>query len=107
MITRQQYLKNTKLHNEYYGQFVTHSIKQIVVERFGIERLVTAYKEDPDLNNISLQSWDGLGIYLLHDSPFLNHNLIKETQQGYSNAGAVYILKEAARQLIIQYLNNQ
>ena len=107
MITRQQYLQNTNLHNEYYGQFVTNDIRQMVLQRFGIKQLAEVHQEDEDLNNIPLVNWDGLGIYLLHDSPFLNHNLIKETQQGYSNAGAVCILKEAARQLIIQYLNNQ
>ena len=102
MITRQQYLQNTELHDQYYAQFVTDRIKQMVLRRFGIERLVAAYREDTDLNNIPLVNWDGLGIHLLHDSPFLDHDLIKTTRQGYSNAGAVCILKEAARQLITE-----
>ena len=115
MITRHQYLQNTKLHNEYYGQFVTDFIKQMVKRRFGIERLVAAYQEDKNLNNIPLVNWDGLGIHLMHpslkneehSSPYLDHELIKATGQGYSNAGAVCILKEAARQLISEYLNKE
>lgn len=102
-ITRQQYLNNTKLHNEYYAQFVTEEIKQLVLRRFGIEKLCAAYEEDTDLNSIPLVNWDGLGIHLMHGSRYLDRQLIKETGQGYSNAGAVCILKEAARQLIQEH----
>ena len=114
MITRKQYLNNTKLHNEYYAQFVTEELKGLVLRRFssvedesfGIEKLCAAYEEDTDLNNIALVNWDGLGVHLMHDSRYLDQELIKETGQGYSNAGAVSILKEAARQLIEEHLND-
>ena len=98
MITRQEYLKNTKLHNEYYAQFVNDKIRNLVENKFGIRNLVNAHLEDPDFNNIPLKKWDSFG-YLEH---YLDKDLIKETRQGYSNAGAVCILKEAARQLVKQ-----
>ncbi|MDJ0596963.1 MAG: hypothetical protein QNJ72_44560 [Pleurocapsa sp. MO_226.B13] len=113
IITRQEYLNNPQLHNEYYAQFVTEGIKAMVLRRFGIEKLCAAYEEDTDLNNIALLrrdgalvNWDGLGVHLLHNSRYLDHNLIKATGQGYSNAGACCILKEAARQLIEEHLDD-
>ncbi|MDJ0575188.1 MAG: hypothetical protein QNJ65_08480 [Xenococcaceae cyanobacterium MO_234.B1] len=102
MITRHEYLnsKEPNRHQKYYAQFVTDEIRAMVLKRFGIEKLCAAYAEDTDLNNIQLVNWDGLGIHLMHNSRYLDCELIKKTGQGYSNAGAVCILKEAARQLI-------
>lgn len=114
MITRQQYFENLNAyrdlseqekevtehpHQQYYGQFVTNEIKDLVKNKFGIEKLVNAYDVDPNFNNIPLRHWDSLGYLERH----LDRNLIKETRQGYSNAGATCVLKEAARQLVEEY----
>lgn len=114
MITRQQYFVNLKVyrylsdqekevtehpHQQYYGQFVTNEIKDLVKTTFGIKKLVKAYSKDPIFNNIPMKRWDALG-YLEH---YLDRTLIIATGQGYSNAGAVCVLKEAARQLVEEY----
>ena len=113
IITRQQYFKNLNAyrdlskeekekvkhpHQEYYAQFVTDEIKNLVKNKFGIRNLVNAHKVDPNFNNIPLKRWDSFG-YLME---YLDRDLIKATGQGYSNAGACCVLKEAALQLVKQ-----
>ena len=113
MITRQQYFENLNAyrelsdaakkltqhpHQQYYAQFVTDEIKSLVKRKFGVRKLVDAYTVDHHFNNIPLKKWDSLG-YLIE---YLDRKLIKETGQGYSNAGATCILKEAARQLVVE-----
>ena len=111
MITRQQYFENLTIyrklneeakalveqpHQQYYAQFVTEEIKNLVKNKFGIRKLVNAYLKDPVFNNIPLRHWDSFG-YLMQ---YLDRDLIKATGQGYSNSSACCILKEAARQLV-------
>jgi hypothetical protein len=94
MFTRQDYLNGKCNHREYYAQFVNESIKSMVKNNFGIERLRNSFTKDEYFNNIPLQSWDNLTYSVncrkelesLGDFPTL--------------AGKVCILKEAARQLI-------
>lgn len=89
MKTRQDYLKRECTHREYYAQFVTDSIKNIVASRFGVERLKNALLEDEHLNSIKLIEWD-----MLHISVDMS-----DYGDRLTLAGKNCILKEAARQL--------
>ena len=97
MITRQQYLNKESTHNEYYAQFVTPSILELVESKFGTNRLKQAFEKDQYFNTISLPEWDGLSLCL--NKARLNLSL-KECGDSISQAGLVCILKAAARQLI-------
>jgi hypothetical protein len=113
MITRKEYLDNTDLHREYYAQFVTPSIRLAVKQEFGIEALLNS--TDPYFNDIFLAKWDRLGLAI---GMLINYKLLEETGEttfsietpigrkyyGPTAASKVCILKEAARQLVQQYL---
>lgn len=99
MITRQQYLSDsTNLHESYYKQFVNSSIKQMVLNKFGIEKLKKHYAAKfGDKNYIDLNHWDSLaGGY----SSQLCASKLKEVGDYPSLAGAVCILKTAARMIV-------
>lgn len=93
MTTREQYLDNDhpSTHADYYGQYVDDNTKRILIERVGIERLLSS--TDPHLNDIPLARWDRL--------PALRWNL-KSRGDYLTLAGKVCIYKEAARQLITE-----
>lgn len=89
--TRQQYLAGECTHAEYYGQFVTDGKKRI------LHRLEDKIKRsnDPHFNDIPLKQWDQLAPAIY---PTLSKQM-KETGDCLSLAGAVCVLKEAARQM--------
>lgn len=102
MITRQQYMdSNGKLFRQYYAQFVTPTIKNMVLTRFGAKKLKLALEQDENLNSIPLKEWDilvgwtGRGVSLP-----LPRNLLKETGEGISCSTAICTVKEAARQIV-------
>jgi hypothetical protein len=87
--TRQDYMNKVCSHSEYYGQFVTKGIKALVLRTIGEKKLIESKKEY--FNDIPLHIWDGLAI---------QRNLLFMIDKAYSLAGAVCILKEAARQIV-------
>lgn len=88
-MTRQEYLKNpNQNHRLYYGQFVTQEIKDLVVQKIQMRRIVAS--NDPHMNDIPLVLWDGIAN---------RHSYLLKNGSGYSLACGVCILKEAARQL--------
>ena len=58
MLTRQDYIDGKCTFDDYYGQFVTDTIRFIVEGTIGVERIMRS--TDPHLNDISLYSWDRL-----------------------------------------------
>lgn len=99
MITRSEYLENSKeLHEEYYGQFVTDGIINIVIRRFGIEELKLVYGADKNFNQIPLGQWDSLTNCL---PSYVNAGL-KNVGDYKSLAVYVCILKAAARQAVLK-----
>jgi hypothetical protein len=92
MKTRQQYLNHECTHREYYAQFVTNATRSAVLERIGIDRLLSNAE---DLNRIPLSTWDGLMIFYR-----LTTEKLRLAGDFQSMAGKVCIAKEAARQLI-------
>jgi hypothetical protein len=125
MFTRADYMSNLVTHNDYYGQFVTQDIKNLIEQTFTKERLIKALDSDEHLNNIPLHRWDllaGLNPTKMEKSfPSLmgvqtidrwndtggKSNLkslvdikqIKDAGECWSLSTAVCIAKEAARQI--------
>jgi hypothetical protein len=82
-------------HRQYYAQFVTDPVKQLVLRDVG--RLVlTLSKDDPYLNDIPLKRWDTLVPML----PATVRAKLKECGDYLTLGVGVCILKEAARQLL-------
>lgn len=94
MITREQYLRGEFSHREYYSQFVTQGVKDKVLYRLPIETLKAS--TDPHFNDIQLSIWDSM----MPIWPFYINSRIKQCGDYLTKAGAVCILKEAAKQII-------
>lgn len=56
MITRAQYMANSKLHHSYYIQFATKRTYAIVTLGIGLKRIMDS--EDISFNDIPLRNWD-------------------------------------------------
>lgn len=94
MFTRKQYLNGECTHEQYYEQFVTAQIKDLVLRMFGREELSMAFQRDPHLNNLPLRKWDAL-------APYVNcREAMKPCGDFPTLAGQVCILKTAARMAI-------
>jgi len=95
MFTRNDYLNGKCTSREYYAQFVTRYEKALVASQFGKKKLAEEAKKDAHLNGIALQEWDNL-------ARFINTNM-RTHGDCLTLAGAVCILKEAARQVAESY----
>lgn len=97
--------EQSRLHREYYGQFVTSAVIGLVQRRFGARLLEST---DPHFNDIPLSQWDALepsikylclshmgdvNGYLWKD-PYGRRSIL------WSRSDAVCIAKEAARQIV-------
>lgn len=106
MITRKEYLALEYVddatamarHREYYSQFVTPKVKQLVLRYIGRERLLRS--TDPHLNDIKLSKWD----CLVHYIDPVAVDLLREAGDFLSLGTGVCILKHAARQIIEEEL---
>lgn len=58
---REDYMSNTCSHQEYYSQFITPKIKQLVEAEIGIDRIKSS--KDEHFNDIPLARWDHLFYY--------------------------------------------
>lgn len=81
-------------HREYYSQFVTPKVKQLVLRRIGRKELLRS--TDPHLNDIRLALWDRLVCQI--DGVAVT--LLREAGDSLSLGTGVCMLKEAARQII-------
>ena len=97
MITRAQYMSGEKTHDEYYSQFVTRVIKQIVLGRFTIKQLKEAYAEDKHFNSIRLSDWDAMSI--ARNSSL--ESKLCEAGDTVSLSSYICIFKQAARQIVV------
>ena len=88
--TRKDYMSDKCTHAEYYGQLVTQGMKEHVARAIP---QALAKSTDPNLNDISLNTWDRLGMSYGLRSEF------EELGDIRSKAGMVCVLKEAARQV--------
>ena len=88
--TRKDYMSDKCTHAEYYGQLVTQGMKEHVARAIP---QALAKSTDPHFNDISLSTWDRLGMAYGLRSEF------EELGDIRSKAGMVCVLKEAARQV--------
>lgn len=89
MKTRQMYLKGECTHREYYSQFVTKSIIEIVRNRIGLDAIKKS--TDEHMNDIPLKLWDSI-VHAI-DCNF------KDAGDCRTIGGCVCVLKEAAQQI--------
>jgi len=96
MITREEYLGNPEgLHRPYHAQYVSESIKALVVSSIGVKNL----KESNDhyfFSDIPFQKWDAM--YVRCRGLFTKE--FGDGVGGVSYISVTFVLKEAARQLI-------
>jgi hypothetical protein len=91
MITRKDYLEGRATHSEYYGQFV--SAMHFAILNLEHEKIKNS--TDKHFNDIPLEFWQQLAL----PAPTYTARKMKEAGDYVTLAGAVCILKEAARQL--------
>jgi hypothetical protein len=108
MITRSDYLAGKASHVEYYAQFVTPAYKARVRNNIGLDKLLRSqerfYSDVAPLNDwdriAQLIDWDRIA----QPHPSFSCQAMVECGDYMTQAGAVCILKEAARQLVEEYL---
>jgi hypothetical protein len=89
MITRKDYLEGRATHSEYYGQFV----QSVHMSRVKLFKKKIKESTDKHFNDIPLEFWQRLAL------PSYAEAKMKEAGDYVTLAGAVCIIKEAARQL--------
>ena len=102
LITKTDYVNNSDLHDEYYGQFVNNSILLCVKRGIGEERIKKS--KDHHFNDIPLRGWDGLD-WIVKD--LVDKRLLKAVQEMpetekyflWSPNWSVCVAKAAARMI--------
>ena len=101
VLTREQYLNGECSHDQYYSQFVTEKIKQIVANSIGIPVILAC--KDPHFNTIPLKRWDSLEpiikIFVNTDKIRKAENWSDPTTYPWSLATSVCIAKQAAKHI--------
>lgn len=92
--TRKQYLNKECSHQDYYGQFVTEEIKEVVKRSIGLD--VINRSKDPTFNDIPLSEWDGFFTFVSFIWP---QSKLTEYGEGLSLSFAVCVTKAAARMM--------
>ena len=92
MITRKQYMNREFTHEEYYSQFVTDGILNLVGK---IQSKIDA-SEDENFNDIPLVIWDQMSKAFGYYSDVIRA-ISKTTAGGVSLSDKVCVLKQAAR----------
>jgi len=95
-MTRKEYMESPggdKSHQKFYGQFVTHGIRDYVQRTIGLSTIMESTNEH--FNDIPLKIWDSMT-----GANFTISNLMNKIGEDYLTlAGQVCTLKEAARQI--------
>lgn len=106
MYTRKDYLNKECTHDEYYRQFVSDGVIDMVGSVIGVDRIKAS--NDPHFNDIPLREWDKL------DGPYgiryiMNRNIFKmancpeyigTNKISWSNSDCISIAKQAARMIV-------
>jgi hypothetical protein len=103
MITRKQYMDNSReLHEAYFSQFVHKGILSFVSNQFPDKaKLVESFKADNSFNAIPLGYWDNMTGYI---EATVSQQLLKKTGEGaLCLSTGVCIAKAAARMLVQVY----
>ncbi len=62
LITRKEYMAGHFTHDQFYGQFVTDGMKQLVASGIGESRIVDSIC--PNFNDIPLREWDSMFVVI-------------------------------------------
>lgn len=100
--TRADYMAGNCTHNEFYAQFVTPAILQLVKSQIGKARIKKS--QDPNLDDIPIAHWDTLYsrmLFCLDRKKFkrLSSPDAPAGVMGWSLSDSICIAKEAARQI--------
>ena len=100
--TRADYRAGNCTHDEFYAQFVTPAILELVKSQIGEAKIKKS--EDPNFNDIPLARWDILkdGIFLRLDKKKFKRLCSPDAPAGvmsWSFSDSICIAKEAARQV--------
>ena len=103
MFTRGQYLAGECSHQEYYGQFVNHSIIDSVRCQFGVNQLINAHEIDEHFNSIALCRWDERNIM-----SSVNQELWKAANGSrYHSLSDNLCIKKAAAKIIVEEYSSE
>ncbi len=103
MFTRHDYVVDKKCsHDEYYAQFVTESVKRLVLSKWSASEIKKSFAVDKNLNNLPLAQWDRLA-----DILSMNHDLMRKLAKANGTGGTslsdrVCTLKRAARMIALE-----
>lgn len=100
--TRADYIAGNCTHDEFYAQFVTPSILELVKSQIGEVKIKKS--QDPNFNDIPIARWDTLkdGIFLRLDKKKFKRLSSPNAPAGvmsWSFSDSICIAKEAARQV--------
>ena len=105
MFTRKDYLDKKCTHRQYWAQFVTRSMRELVRRRIGLERLQSSSNEYfSDVTTLS--AWDEMKnatFTMLDQQKWREIQYPEYTDPGsigWSSSDNTCLLKEAARQLV-------
>ena len=95
MYTRKDYTDKVVTHDQYYDQFVTPSVIELVRLAIGTKRIKHS-NIDCNFNDIPLREWDDLHIRIMA----LTKHLLKEADPCWNCLGnSVCIAKQAAKHI--------
>lgn len=100
MFTRKDYMSKVCTFDEYYAQFVTESVKRLVLSKWSAKQLKAAYAEDEHLNNLPLAQWDKLADVLLLHTDVMRNLATANGSGGVSLSDRGCTLKRAAKMII-------
>lgn len=95
---RADYMSKKCSHHEYYSQFVTQGMKDIILSKYTPEQLKACYEQDRNLNNIPLKWWDSYEGFFKQHIARTNKRL--NGQNTWSSCEHTCSMKAAALQII-------
>lgn len=103
IFTRCDYVFNNKCsHDQYYSQFVTESVKQLVLSRWSKNTLKKAYAENQHFNSIPLVKWDAMADILKCHHSTMRLLAKANESSGTSLSDRVCVLKQAAKMIVME-----
>ena len=103
MFTRRDYVYENKCtHDEYYAQFVTESVKQLVLTKWSANEIKKSFAVDKNLNNLPLAQWDKLAEILSMNNDLMRKLAKANGTGGTSLSDRVCTLKRAAKMIALE-----
>jgi len=90
-LSREDYMSGKVTHDQYYNQFVTQDILDIITVSVGTEDILAS--KDPNFNDIALYRWDRCGV-------LLEGKVNWPKDDGPSTAGLVCVAKAGAKEFL-------